>query len=143
MNTAHVETKLPVWGCRWLWAAGLYNIAWGILVIVFPNLLFDWCGIDRMNYPEIWQCVGMIVGVYGIGYLIAARDPRTHWPIVLVGLLGKIFGPIGFAGAFLKGTFPPIFGLTILPNDLIWWIPFGMLLWDAARNRREHTFNTR
>ena len=40
--------------------------------------------------------MGMIVGVYGIGYLIAARDPRTHWPIVLVGLLGKVFGPIGF-----------------------------------------------
>ncbi len=108
----------------------------GALMIAFPNLLFDLCNIARLNYPEIWQCVAMIVGVYGIGYLIAAGDPRTHWPIVLVGLLGKIFGPIGFAAALWKGTFPPAFGLTILTNDLIWWVPFGLILWDAARSRR-------
>lgn len=132
MNSAPERGQSPPWARRWLWAAGLYNLAWGALAIGFPHWLFDLCGIARPNYPEIWQCVGMIVGVYGIGYLIAAGDSRTHWPIVLVGLLGKIFGPIGFAVAVLKGTFPPIFGLTIVTNDLIWWIPFGMMLWDAA-----------
>jgi ligand-binding SRPBCC domain-containing protein len=77
----------------------------------------------------------MIVGVYGIGYIIAASEPETHWPIVLVGLLGKIFGPIGFAMAVLSGTFPPLFGLTIVTNDLIWWIPFALILRDAAKHR--------
>jgi len=123
------------WGRRWLQAAGIYNLAWGGLVIAFPNLLFDLCGMTRLNYPEIWQCVGMIVGVYGVGYLIAAGDPRRHWPIVLVGFLGKIFGPIGFASALMKGTFPPLFGLNILTNDLIWWVPFVLILRDAARPR--------
>lgn len=127
----------PLWARRWLLAAGAYNLVWGALIIAFPDFLFDWCGIVRLNYPEIWQCVGMIVGVYGIGYLIAAGDSRTHWPIVLIGLLGKVFGPIGFAAALLKGTFPPSFGLTIVTNDLIWWLPFGLILWDAARSRRE------
>lgn len=129
--------KAPVWASRWLWVAGIYNLAWGAAMIAFPNFLFDLAGIERINYPEIWQCVGMIVGVYGIGYIIAASDPRTHWPIVLVGLLGKILGPIGFAAALWRGTFPPLFGLTILSNDLIWWIPFGMILWDAAKHRRQ------
>ncbi len=78
----------------------------------------------------------MIVGVYGIGYLIAAFDSRTHWPIVLVGLLGKIFGPIGFVGAVLGGKFPPLFGLNILTNDLLWWIPFVLILKDAWTSRR-------
>lgn len=128
------KKEAPGWACRWLYAAGIYNLLWGAVTIAFPHLLFDWCGIDRPNYPEIWQCVGMIVGVYGLGYLIAAGDPRTHWPIVLVGLLGKIFGPIGFAAALWRGTFPPIFGLTIITNDLIWWIPFYMILRDAAKH---------
>ncbi len=92
-------------------------------------------GTPRPNYPEIWQCVGMIVGVYGVGYIIAAYDSRRHWPIVLVGLLGKILGPIGFAFALAKGTFPPAFGLTILTNDLLWWIPFFLILRDASRSR--------
>lgn len=136
LNELSNRTKAPVWTSWWLIAAGVYNLLWGTLTIAFPHLLFDLADIERMNYPEIWQCVGMIVGVYGIGYLIAARDPRTHWPIVLVGLLGKIFGPIGFVAALLRGTFPPLFGLTILTNDLIWWIPFVLILRDALRHQR-------
>jgi ligand-binding SRPBCC domain-containing protein len=129
-------TVSPAWAKWWLRAAGIYNLVWGAVVIAFPNALFDACGIPRLNYPEIWQCVGMIVGVYGIGYLAAAEDSVRHWPIVLVGLLGKVFGPIGFAGALTQGTFPPAFGLTILTNDLIWWVPFTLILWHAFLNRR-------
>jgi ligand-binding SRPBCC domain-containing protein len=139
MATASTKSAAPRWAGRWLWAAGIYNLSWGTLTILWPHLLFDLTGAQRINYPEIWQCVGMIVGVYGIGYLIAASDSRTHWPIVLVGLLGKIFGPIGFAVALWRGTFPPLFGLTILTNDLLWWIPFTLILIDAALNRRADT----
>jgi ligand-binding SRPBCC domain-containing protein len=126
--------KAPNWTRLWLWAAGIYNLVWGLITILWPHLLFDLVGAERVNYPEIWQCVGMIVGVYGIGYIIAAGDSRTHWPIVLVGFLGKIFGPMGFVVALWRGTFPPLFGLTIVTNDLIWWIPFAMILWDAAKH---------
>lgn len=127
----------PSWGRAWLRAAGLYNVVWGALVILAPNALFDLFDMPRPNYPEIWQCVGMIVGVYGVGYWIAASDSRRHWPIVLVGLLGKVLGPLGFAAALARGVFPPQFGLTILTNDLVWWIPFALLLWDAARSQGE------
>jgi len=134
MTIASQTKVIPLWTSRWLWAAGFYNLAWGALVIALPHLLFDLTGAERINYPEIWQCVGMIVGVYGIGYLIAAGNSRKHWPIVLVGLLGKIFGPIGFVVAVLNGKFPPLFGLTILTNDLLWWVPFFMILQDAAKH---------
>jgi hypothetical protein len=75
----------------------------------------------------------MIVGVYGVGYLAAASDHRRHWPIVLVGLLGKVLGPLGFGVALIRGELPAAFGVTILTNDLIWWIPFALMLRDAAR----------
>ena len=84
-------------------------------------------------WPQLWACIGMIVGVYGLGYMIAARDPARHWPIVLVGLLGKFLGPIGFVGAAMRGQLPWSMGATILTNDLVWWIPFSMILWEAAR----------
>jgi len=81
----------------------------------------------------LWACIGMIVGVYGLGYLIAARAPARHWPIVLVGLLGKILGPIGFVDAAIRDQLPWSMGVTILTNDLLWWIPFSMILWHAAK----------
>ncbi|MGP1272449.1 MAG: SelL-related redox protein [Phycisphaerales bacterium] len=137
MNGRAALTPPPGWTRRWLVAAGAYNLLWGSWVILFPNSLFDLTDIPRPTYPQIWQCVGMIVGVYGIGYLIASRNSRRHWPIVLVGLLGKIFGPLGFAASLARGDFPPAFGLTILTNDLLWWIPFSMMLWDAAKSNSE------
>jgi hypothetical protein len=118
----------PVLASRWLKAAALYNLVWGLVIIAFPFGLFDIAGLPRPNYPEIWQCVGMIVGVYGVGYWIASFDPARHWPVVLVGLLGKVFGPLGFIPALLSGVFNWKFGLTILTNDLLWWIPFFLIV---------------
>jgi peroxiredoxin len=129
----------PSWMRVVLWAAAIYNLAWGAWVILRPHDLFVWTGIAPPTYPAIWQCVGMIVGVYGIGYAIAATNPLRHWPIVLVGLLGKIFGPIGMAynlfglPADAPGKFPPGWAWTILTNDLIWWVPFAAILYQAFK----------
>jgi small multidrug resistance pump len=118
--------------------AAIYNILWGSLVIFFPHFFFELAGMERTNYPEIWQCVGMIVGVYGVGYWLAAQDPIKHYPIVLVGFLGKIFGPIGFAQALITGRFPLAFGIIIIFNDLIWWAPFYKIL--REKHQRDKTF---
>lgn len=116
-----------------LWLAGFYNLAWGAVTVLFPLTAFEWAGMEAPNYPELWQCVGMIVGVYGIGYVIAAADPYRHWPIVLVGLLGKLLGPIGFVQALFHGRLPLKFGLTLAANDVVWWVPFGAILYGAHR----------
>ncbi|MFW6336957.1 MAG: hypothetical protein ACOC3G_07495, partial [Phycisphaeraceae bacterium] len=125
----------PAWMTWVLLAAGAYNLAWGGFVVLFPEAMFRWIGAELPRYPELWQCIGMIVGVYGIGYAVAARDPLRHWPIVLVGLLGKIFGPIGFFDAVvIRDVFPLAFGFTIITYDLIWWVPFTIILWHAFRH---------
>jgi hypothetical protein len=116
-----------------LQAAGIYNLVWGTFVILFPHTLFRWAGMPPINYPEIWQCLGMIVGVYGIGYLIASRNPVRHWPIVLVGLLGKVFGPIGMLWSITTHQLPLAAGWVCMTNDLIWWVPFTLILRHAYR----------
>ena len=108
--------------------AALYNLLWGLVAVLFPIQCFKLFGMEPPLYPQLWQCIGMIVGVYGVGYWFAADNPMVHWPIVLVGFLGKVFGPIGFAMALINGQFPLMFGLNIIFNDLIWWIPFFIIL---------------
>jgi hypothetical protein len=78
---------------------GTYNVLWGGFLVLFPLALFRVLGMEPPNYPQIWQCVGMIVGIYGVGYAAAALAPLRHWPVVLAGLLGKILGPIAFLSA--------------------------------------------
>lgn len=134
MTPTRIERPAPRWMRQVLVAAGIYNLLWGAAIILVPSALFRFAEMDLPRYPQIWQCVGMIVGVYGVGYLIAATDPLRHWPITLVGLLGKVFGPIGFAGALASGDLPLAFGVTILTNDIIWWVPFAGILYQAFRS---------
>ena len=134
------EPSTPIWMHRWLVAAGVYNLAWGTLTVLHPAWLFDLTGLALPNYPFIWQCVGMVVGVYGVGYLAAATDPVRHWPIVLVGLLGKVFGPLGYLMGVIRGDVPPAFGWTLPTNDLLWWIPFTLILIHAWRRHRGASF---
>jgi len=127
----------PLWMKWMLIAAGVYNLAFGMFAIIFPSAIFKLVEIEPPRYPELWQCIGMIVGVYGVGYLIAASNPSRHWPIVFVGFLGKLFGPIGMAWAVYRGTLPLKFGLANLTNDLIWLIPFAIVLIHAKRFYRD------
>ncbi len=133
MSDPNEPRRVPAWLRYALVAAGVYNLLWGLAALIAPNSTFDLYHLPRPIYPQIWQCLGMVIGVYGIGYLIAATDPRRHWPIVLVGLLGKIFGPVGYVYYAAKGDFPWSWGWLILCNDIIWWLPFGLILRQATR----------
>ena len=117
-------------------AAGIYNLLFGVFTILMPGLFFDWIGMEQPRYLELWQCIGMIVGVYGVGYIIAAYDPARHWPIVFVGFLGKLFGPIGMAISIAKETLPLKFAIANIGNDLIWLIPFALILLYARKTAR-------
>jgi hypothetical protein len=127
----------PQWPRKVLKLAAIYNLVWGTWVILFPNQIFDWTGMQRPIYPGIWQCVGMIVGVYGVGYWVAASDYLRHWPIVLVGFLGKLLGPLGFLQAAWTGQLPWAWGWTIVTNDLVWWLPFGMMLYLTFKHSND------
>ncbi len=125
----------PRWMRQVLVLAGVYNLLWGAIVVLAPGWSLDLLGIggDDPARRNLWACIGMIVGVYGLGYLAASRDPLRHWPITLVGFLGKVFGPVGFVIGYTRGEVPLTLGWMIITNDLIWWVPFAMILWAAVR----------
>ncbi|GHB50311.1 alkyl hydroperoxide reductase [Mongoliitalea lutea] len=116
--------------------AAVYNILWGAWVVLFPQHFFELVGMEALNHPMVWQGMGMVIGVYGLGYWWASFDPVKHWPIVAVGFLGKIFGPIGFIFNYLNGDAPGAFGYMLITNDLIWWIPFFVILKTAYQTHK-------
>ena len=116
--------------------AAVYNLIWGAWVVLLPNQFFEFTGMEALNHPMIWQGMGMVIGVYGLGYWWASFDPLTHWPIVAVGFLGKIFGPLGFVMNYFTGAAPGGFGYTLITNDLIWWVPFFLILRASWRHKK-------
>jgi small multidrug resistance pump len=113
--------------------AGAYNLLWGAWVVLFPNAFFVWAEMEVPNYPAIWQSVGMVVGCYGLAYWLASYNPYKHWAIILVGFLGKLCGPIGLMWAYWQGSLPLIFGVHNIGNDVIWLVPFAVILYKAYR----------
>ena len=100
--------------------------------MLFPSFLFDLIGMTPPNHPALWQVVGMLILVYAPAYWWAARQPERHYHLILIGLTGKILGPLGFLWALGAGELPLAFGWTILTNDLVWWPAFFLYLRHAA-----------
>jgi hypothetical protein len=112
-------------------AAGLYNILWGLYAAIDPQWLFRFAKMPLANHPQIFACLGMVVGLYGILYLEVARVPERGWLLTFVGLVGKVLGPAGMFVLLWHGVWPPATLIMCLTNDFIWWIPFGIYLVDA------------
>ena len=111
--------------------AGAYNIAWGLYAAFDPQWLFRFAGMAPQNQPAVFACLGMVVGLYGILYFEVARVPERGRLIAAVGLAGKVLGPIGLAVLIARGTWPPATLILTATNDVVWWIPFGLYLYDA------------
>ena len=123
------QAVTPRWHRIVLLVAGLQCLFWGLFIIACP---------ERSSYaygfaepPEelfLWQGMGLVIVLFGMGYLIASANPVQHWVVILIGLLSKFFGPIGIVWSVNQGSVSRNV-LHLLPiNDLIWLIPFGFIL---------------
>ena len=106
---------------RWFRAAAIYNLVWGTAVVVFPGPLLRIAGMEGAAATPLVQVIGMMVGVYGYGYYLLAREPERYCGLIWIALAGKTFGPLGFVYSAATGTLPWSFGWICLFNDLIWW----------------------
>ena len=62
------------------------------------------------------------------------------WLLAAVGLIGKVLGPIGLLQLIWSGAWPRSTIVLSLTNDLIWWIPFVLYLYDAWPAFRQGVF---
>jgi hypothetical protein len=122
--------------------AGIYNICWGLFTALYPEWQFRFAGMAPQNYPEIYACVGMVVGLYGLVYFEIARRPERGFPFAAVGLIGKILGPIGLIMLVAQGKWTPASLILNVTNDFIWWIPFAIYLLDSWAYYKKDIFAT-
>jgi hypothetical protein len=122
------------WARFILCLAAIYNVFWGVVISIYPQIiLFD---DNPTNFTYIiLRCIGMLVGVYGIAYYFSSRDPVKFWPLILVGFIGKVLGPLGALYYIVLGQITPRFFIVNVFNDLIWLFPFGWVLYQTLVNK--------
>ena len=118
------------------WIAAVYNLLFGLWAGLFPGAFFELFDMDPPRWPMIWQCLGMVIGIYALGYAYAAWKPERGAVLIALGLLGKVLGPIGWVWSVATDQFPARTFPLILFNDLIWWVPFGLYLREHWRVMR-------
>src|SRR4029079_262191 len=114
-------------------AAAAYNILFGLWASLFPRAFFSLFRLGTPQYPGIWACLGMVIGLYGVGYAYAAWRLDRGFVFIAIGLAGKILGPIGWVMSVRNGELPLRTFPLIVFDDLLWWTPFAMFLLEGTR----------
>ena len=120
---------------RWFAAAVVYNVTWGVSVVVRPRWFLWFAGMEPAAAP-LAQGVGMMVAVYAYGYYLMARQPERYAEFIWIALAGKIFGAAGYLACALAGALPWRFGWMTIVNDLIWFPAFGAFAIKYGRSIR-------
>ncbi len=121
------------WMVSLLRVAGVYFITWGLSVVLFPKWWFSLAHLNYPNYIPMWQYVGIVEAVLGLGYFIAASNPLRHWVVILIGFLTKTSLTIGFLYDYREGLLPANIFNMALTNGMIWIIPYGIILYASFK----------
>ena len=113
--------------------AGWYNIVAGIAMIVFYHEGFRALGVPKPEFVLPIQLVGVLVGIFGVGYLIAERNPVENRNIVLLGFLSKLLGPLLAIVHVATGALPIMMLLVLFFADGIYLVPFWIIYRQLSR----------
>ena len=129
VEVEHSIRRPAAWAVWSLRLASIQCLFWGPFIILTPETSGRVYGFGKpLTDVFLWQGSGLIILLFGIGYLIASSDPFRHWLMVLIGLLAKVLGPIGMLWSVLTDQVSPDVLRLIPLHDLLWWIPFTMIV---------------
>jgi hypothetical protein len=112
-------------GAVWNWAvaASLF-----ILSVAMPSAFVD-LGMQVPNTMVWFHCTVGFVGVFGVVYFIAYRDPSARHGIALSGVVEKFFIFMALMTYFFAGDVGPI-GVALVVVDLV----YGILFLEVLRH---------
>lgn len=119
--------------------AGCYNLLAGLGMLVFYHEGYKLMGLVKPELMLPLQLVGMLVMLFGVGYLIVARNPVENRNVLLLGFLSKALGTLLGVGYVALGKIPPMFLVVLLFSDAIYLPPFLVILRRLYRIARERS----
>ena len=85
----------------------MYNITWGLFSALDPQWFFRFTGLEPLNHPEIFACLAMVVGLYGIVYFEVAGFPNAAGFSRRLAFWGSSSARSAWSLQSLRGNGPP------------------------------------
>lgn len=108
--------------------AAVFNLCAGANMVFLPELTYKLIG---MKAPEIdfpIQLVGLLVGLFGVGYYQVARSPIEQRMLLRLGMWSKGLGSVLATYYVIRGHLPLRFVAVYFFADVIYLVPFWLIL---------------
>ena len=126
----HAQPSTPVlrpWMHFVLRFAGWYNLAAGLAMMILYHEGFKLLGLSKPDFNLPIQLVGLLVAIFGIGYLMVNRSPLDNRNVLLLGFLSKLLGPLLALPFVFDGTLPMSMLIVFFFADTIYLLPFWLI----------------
>lgn len=127
-SAAPREKPLLSWMKFVLRFVAVYNVLAGLFMLILRHETYDMIG---MPHPEVdfpIQLVGILVALFGVGYYMVAKNPVENRNVLLLGLLSKFCGSCLGTYYVVRGILPVKFVLVYFFADVIYLVPFLLIL---------------
>lgn len=118
---------------------GGYNVLAGIGMMIFYHEGFRFLNVDKPTLMLPLQLVGVMVGLFGVGYWLVARNPVENRNVLTLGFFSKFLGSILGVTYVAIGKLPVAFLPILFFADIIYLVPFLLImrrLYAIARRNR-------
>jgi small multidrug resistance pump len=103
--------------------AAVFNICAGLFMLIGYHETYKIIGMEKpdLNFPM--QLVGILVGLFGVGYYLVARNPTENRAVLMLGFWSKFLGSCLGTGYVILGKLPLHFVAVYFFADVI-YLPF-------------------
>jgi small multidrug resistance pump len=119
---------LQTWMRYVLRFAGCYNLLAGLNMLVFYHEMFKTLGLPKPEVMLFVQLVGILVGLFGVGYLLVASNPIENRNVLMLGFWSKALGSVLGIGHVARGNLPLMFLVVLFFSDIIYLPLFAIIL---------------
>jgi small multidrug resistance pump len=122
------SSPLSPWMTRLLWFVGGYNLLAGVGMICFYHEGYKLLGVEKPQLNLPIQLVGILVGLFGVGYWMVAANPLQNRNILWLGFWSKALGSVLGIYYVVVGKLPPFFLAMLFVSDIVYLPPFYLIL---------------
>jgi hypothetical protein len=113
---------------RLLWFVGGYNLLAGLGMLCLYHEGYKLLGVAKPDLNLPIQLVGVLVGLFGVGYWMVAANPIENRNLLLLGFWSKLLGSLLGIYYVAVGKLPLFFIAVLLVSDIGYLPPFYFIL---------------
>src|SRR5579871_4616041 len=105
-----------------------FNVGAGLFMLIGYHETYQIIGMDKPDRSFPIQLVGILVGLFGVGYYLVLKNPIENRAVLALGFWSKFLGSCLGTGYVVLGKLPLQFVAVYFFADVIYLVPFYIIL---------------